>query len=96
MPQGEQAQEPCNVQCYQVEEEPKSPLLLNSMKKVQITDTPLLQTKSVRKESVEMKSEGKGTTNTGVRELSEKAKSFAWDFLFSIKKTLNFHNISTL
>jgi hypothetical protein len=59
MQQGEQAQGPCEVKCYQVEEEPKSPPLLNSTKKVQITNTPLLQTKSVGKESVEMKSEGK-------------------------------------
>ena len=52
VPQGEQAQEPCKVQCFQVEEEPKSPQLLDSTKKV--------QTKSAGKESVEVKVEGKG------------------------------------
>ncbi len=45
--QGEQAQEPGKVQCFQVEEEPKSPQLL---KKVQST-----KTKSVGMESVEVK-----------------------------------------
>ncbi len=91
--QGEQAQDPCEVRCYQVEEEPKSPQLLNSTKKGQITNTPLLQTKSVGKESVEMKSEGKGTNNTGVRELSEKAKSF-WNRWLRVADDKGFRNDS--
>jgi hypothetical protein len=61
--------------CFQVEEEPKSPQLLNSTKKVQITNTQEEQTKSVGKESVGSKSDGKGIKKAGVQELSEKDKS---------------------
>ena len=56
----EKAQEPCKVQCFQVEEEPKSPQLLDSTKKVQST-----KTKSVGMESVEVKVEGKGGLEPG-------------------------------
>ena len=60
VPQEKEAQGRCKIQCFQVEEEPKIPQLLNSTKKVQITNTQVQQTKSVRKESVARKSDGKG------------------------------------
>ena len=71
VPQGEQAQEPCKVQCFQVEEEPKSPQLLDSTKKVQST-----RTKSVGMESVEVKVEGKGglEEKLSVHEIYKKSK----------------------
>ena len=60
MPQEKQAHEPCKVQCFQVEEEPKSPQLLDSTKKVQSTKKQVQRIKSVGKESVEVQSDGKG------------------------------------
>ena len=60
VPQEKEAQGPCKIQGFQVKEEPKSPQLLNSTKKVQITNTQVQQTKSAGKESVERKSGGKG------------------------------------
>ncbi len=49
--------------------------MLNSTKKVHITNTPVRQTKSVRKESVRREADGKGIKKAVVREFSEKAKS---------------------
>ena len=49
VPQEKEAQGPCKIQCFQVEKEPKSPQLLYSTKKVQITNTQVQQTKSVGK-----------------------------------------------
>ena len=71
VPQREQAQEPCKVQCFQVEEEPKSPQLLDSTKKVQST-----KTKSVGMESVEVKVEGKRglQEKLSVNEIYKKSK----------------------
>ena len=70
VPQGK-AQEPCKVQCFQVEEEPKSPQLLDSTKKVQST-----KAKSVGMESVEVKVEGKGGLEEkfSVQEIYKKSK----------------------
>ena len=74
VPQEKEAQGPCKIQGFQVEEEPKSPQLLNSTKKVQITNTQVQQTKSVGKESVERKSDGKGNKKAIVQELRERGK----------------------
>ena len=69
MPQEKQAQEPCKVQCFQVEEEPKSPQLLDSTKKVQSTKKQVQLINSVGKESVEVKSDGKGDAKSRLEEM---------------------------
>ena len=91
VPQEKEAQGPCKVKCFQVEEEPKSPQLLNSTKKVQITNTQVEQTKSVGKESVGRKSDGKGNKKAGVQQLSEKDKSL-WNRCLRVADEKGFKN----
>jgi DNA repair exonuclease SbcCD ATPase subunit len=81
VPQGNQAHEPCKVQCFQVEEEQKSPQqLLDSTKKVQGTKEQVQQTKS-GKESVEVKADGKGELEKklSVQEICKKSKG-TWNY----------------